>query len=110
MSPLYEEEEEKKKSESEREKERVRGVEVDSDEDIHTERWASFLLQSIPKQQDDVTALNYPWCFAGKMNEVGHVEGVNEDTHTRTHLHFICILIMWSDSCITQCTGEKKMR
>lgn len=70
-----------KKSKSEREKERVRVVEVDSDEDVHTERWASFLLQSIPKQQDDVTALNYPWCFAGKMNEVGHVEGVNEDTH-----------------------------
>lgn len=86
----------------------MRVVEVDSDEDIHTERWASFLLQSIPKQQDDVTALNYPWCFAGKMNEVGHVEGVNEDTHTRTHLYFICILIMWSDSYTTQCTGEKK--
>lgn len=31
---------------------------------------ASFPLRSIQNQQGDVTALNYPWSFAGKMNEV----------------------------------------
>lgn len=50
----------------------------------YSERRASFLLQSIPRQQDDVTALAYPWCFAGKMNEVGHAEGVNEDMRAHT--------------------------
>lgn len=40
------------------------------------------------KGQDDVTALNYPQCFAGKMNEVGHKEGVKDDTAV-----YICILI-----------------
>lgn len=69
-------------------------------------RHTSFALQSIPKQRDEVTAHNYPWCFAGKMNEVGHGEGVNEST--RAHARFICILIMRRDSYITMCTAQRR--
>lgn len=69
-------------------------------------RHTSFALQSIPKQRDEVTAHNYPWCFAGKMNEVGHGEGVNEST--RAHARFICILIMRRDSYITMCTAQSR--
>lgn len=54
----------------------------------------AFCYKAYQGSRNDVTALKYPWCFAGKMNEVGHVEGVNEDTHS----YFICILIMWCDS------------
>lgn len=95
LSPLYEK---KKKSVCSRNGLRWRHT--------HRETGQLSATQSIPEQQDDVTALNYPWCFAGKMNEVGHVEGVNEDKH----LYFICILIMWSDSYTTQSTGKKKER
>lgn len=49
-------------------------------------RQASILLQSIQKQQDDATALNYPWCFAGKMNEVD-MERASMKTHARSLAH-----------------------
>ena len=70
-------------------------------------RAGSFCYKAMPEQpDDDVTALNYPWCFAGKMNEVrrGRGGGVNEDTHS----HFICILIMCGDSYTSTDDNKKK--
>lgn len=73
-------------------------------------RAGSFCYKATPEQpDDDVTALNYPWCFAGKMNEVrrgGEGGGVNEDTHS----HFICILIMCGDSYTSTDDNKKKKR
>lgn len=66
----------------------MRVVETESDEDRERRkersrvRRLSFLLKSIQKQQADVTALNYPWCFAGKMNEVD-MERASMKTHAR---------------------------
>lgn len=72
----------------------------------HAERQASFLLQRMLWQQDDVTALTYPSCLAGKMNEMGHAEGVNEDMHACTHSRLICSPAVWSDSYVITHTTE----